>query len=132
MQSVPSHGAVEIRRQPDFAAVVTHNLMFSFTRTAPCATTSTTRTCIEIVVHGTPEADSLEETLEKVARTHRLRRTQRVHYSSATGLRLITDPDTMLPHGADMRRYAYLRLSEAGPNSELIESEKTLSVSTYQ
>jgi len=38
----------------------------------------------------------------------------------------------LLPYGLDMRRYAYLSTGERGTNGQLIESEKTVSLSTYR
>jgi hypothetical protein len=111
--------------------VVMHNLTFAFTHRVPC-TPKVGRSCIEIVVHATPDEHAHDETIEEMSRAYRLRPAQRLHYSSATYLRIVTDPDTLLPYGLDTRRYGYLSVGERGPNSEQIESEKTVSLSTYR
>jgi len=111
--------------------VVLHSLTFAFTHRVPC-TPKVERSCIEIVVHAAPDERALDEMLEEVSRAYRLRHVQKLRYSSATYLRIVTDPDTLLPYGLDMRRYAYLSTGERGANGQLIESEKTVSLSTYR
>jgi hypothetical protein len=55
-----------------------------------------------------------------------------VTYSSATYLRLITDPSTLLPRLSDTRRYSYMTVGDSSPEHVLVESERVTARSSYR
>ena len=111
--------------------LIKHDINFAFTRQVPCAADAPERLCAEIVVHATPDADDLKATLETAARQLKYPQKQTLHYWSTTELRLVVDPDTLLPYSRDTRQYWYIGLDGAGQSEPIIESLRTVSTSVY-
>jgi tetratricopeptide (TPR) repeat protein len=110
--------------------LVNHDISFAFTRQVPCTTESSALLCAEIVIHATPNANDLKSTLEEVNQQLRLPNKQSLHYLSVTDIRLVIDPDTLLPHVCDTRQYWYA-LKGGGSADPIIESVRTVSTSVY-
>ena len=70
-------------------------------------TDSTDEACIEIVVRATPDPEVLRRLLSYVAEKLRLGRKEALQSSSATYMRLVTEPKTLQLFESDLRRYAY-------------------------
>ena len=82
-----------------------HDVEFAYTRDVPCTPTSTSPSCIEIVVHATPQAERLTELLNYANRTLLFHRKVRSNYWSTTDMRIVTDPNTLTTYVYDVRRY---------------------------
>jgi hypothetical protein len=112
---------------PGFSVIVVNQrLQFLYTRAVPCPGRSTEPACAEIVVHVTPETDSLAATLDALEEQDRP-----LHYSGAMTLRIVSDPNTLAPYVFDARRYWYMSVGahehDALPrNGEVIESDRTI------
>jgi tetratricopeptide (TPR) repeat protein len=106
--------------------LVAHKIEFAYTRSLPCTAASPERSCIEIVLHAAPDPAALAAILDLLARSFHLPRGQLLRCSSATEMRLVTDPATLQPYVRDTRHYSYWSKSS---NDSLILGEKTLSVS---
>jgi hypothetical protein len=117
---------------PGFSLIlVNQRIQFRYTHAVPCTPDAPEAACVEIVVHATPEIDSLAATLDAMEQAARP-----LHYSAATTLRIVTDPKTLTPYVFDARRYWYLSLgaADSAPASnedEVIESERTVRNLTY-
>ncbi len=109
--------------------LVQHDISFAFTRRLPCMTGSSDHLCVEIVVHAIPDADDLKRALQDADPQLRLSGRQSLHVWSRTDLRLVVDPDTLLPYTRDTRQTWYDGLGKSDP---MIESVRTVSTSVYQ
>jgi tetratricopeptide (TPR) repeat protein len=106
---------------------IAHKIEFTYTRDLPC-TSGSTDSCIEIVLHATPDPEVLKAMLKEHASSARLPRGQAPQLWSVIHMRLIVDPATLVPYRREMRRHSYWSTGAAGPNHTLIESEKTVFV----
>jgi tetratricopeptide (TPR) repeat protein len=113
--------------------IVEYDVNFAFTRQVPCKAESPDRLCAEIVVHATPRADALKAALKEAGRQINIPDQQSMYGWSVTDLRLVVDPDTLLPHICDIRQYYYGAIEGADQKSDsLIESIRTVSTSVYR
>jgi hypothetical protein len=92
---------------------VTHQIEFAFTRQVPCMAGSTDAACVEIVVRATPDPEELKGRLLNLSQMMRLSQNTvlgesvALQLSSATYMRLVTDPTTLQFFESDLRRYGY-------------------------
>jgi hypothetical protein len=105
--------------------IVTHRLEFAYTHQVPCTSESTDRACVEIVVHATPDDEALAAALTNFPVPP-----DTLHYTSATYVRLVTDPNTLLPYLRETRRYWYLSVGDT-PGNAWLESERLVSSVHY-
>jgi hypothetical protein len=82
-----------------------YDVSFAYTHDVPCTPTSTGQSCIEIVVHATPDAKRLSELLNYANRRLTFHRQSRSNYWSTTDMRIVTDPSTLETYVYDVRRY---------------------------
>ncbi|HEX3603071.1 MAG TPA: hypothetical protein VHU43_03195 [Steroidobacteraceae bacterium] len=108
---------------------VKNAIEFAYTRPIPCTDDAKETACIEMVLHATPDPAVLGEILGSLSRSARLPRQQRPELQERTDMRLIVDPITLVAYRRDMRRYSYWSTGVKGPNSSLVELEKTSMVS---
>lgn len=119
--------------------LIPHDVEFAYTRDVACAPTVTspssvaTHSCIEIVVHATPETGSLAELMQYLDRALPGRRKIRPHYWSATYIRIVTDPNTLVTYVYDARRYWHASgaSSETDALAPENHSERLVSTFTY-
>jgi hypothetical protein len=111
--------------------LVNHDISFAFTRQVPCTIESSARLCAEIVIHATPNADDLKSTLEEMGQQLKFSDKQSSRYLSVTDIRLVIDPNTLLPYVCDTRQYWYYALNGPGNSGPIIESVRTVSTSVY-
>jgi tetratricopeptide (TPR) repeat protein len=110
--------------------LVQYDVNFAFTHQVPCKAESPDHLCAEIVVHATPDASALKATLEEAGRQLKISDKRSLHGWSVTDLRLVVDPDTLLPYICDTRQYWYAAIDRAGSKSDpVIESERIVSTS---
>jgi hypothetical protein len=108
-----------------------HDIEFAYTRDVPCAAASTTRECVELVIHATPQEDAVREFIDALTQHLRLRRGQTADYWSTTYLRIVTDPNTLETQASDSRRYWYLSTGDAEPQDIQNVSERVVSTFAY-
>jgi hypothetical protein len=108
--------------------VIFHQLEFSFTREVPCTTESTGHSCVELIVRASPQQEPLKEILADLQLPHG----EALSYSSASTVRIITDPATLRLYLHETREYWYATLGRQLPRSMLLESEHSVITSTYR
>ncbi|MGH8217334.1 MAG: hypothetical protein ACREUT_02005 [Steroidobacteraceae bacterium] len=101
--------------------VMQQSIEFAFTRTVPCTARSAERTCIEIVLHVTPQQDALARWLADMRADGSL-----LHYASSLDIRIVTDPRSLMPCAREERAYWYASVGN-GRGDQLLESEHTTS-----
>jgi len=117
--------------------LIPHDVEFAYTRDVPCAATASslssvaTHSCVEIVVHATPETESLAALIQYVDRSLRGDRKVRFHYWSSTYMRIVADPNTLTTYVYEARRYWHASgdtLDHEPPDND---SETLVSTFTY-
>jgi hypothetical protein len=103
------------------------NIELAFTRQVPCEADSTQRSCVELVLRATPQADAVSDLVEAL----RLRYKLKARYWSATYMRIVTDPNTLLNYVRDVRHYWHIAFGGTGPDAFDNESERLLATSSY-
>jgi hypothetical protein len=78
-----------------------HDVEFTYVRDVPCTDTATERSCVELVVHATPDLERLGKALAHLDR-HYL---AHFHYWATTYMRIVTEPGTLTTHTYEVRRY---------------------------
>jgi hypothetical protein len=104
---------------------VTHQIEFAFTRQVPCMSDGTEDACAEIVVRATPDADELRRLLRNISKNIGLGRKEALRLSSATYMRLVTEPKTLQFFESDMRRCAYWATAGTKSDHPVMEYERT-------
>ena len=99
--------------------VVYQQLDFSFTRETPCTSQSAGRSCVELIVHASPQEEPLQELLGSLHFTHG----ETLRHTSMTTVRIVTDPETLRPYVHETRRYWYVTLGKHLPDKKLMESD---------
>ena len=101
-------------------AVVQHQIEFAFTRMVPCTVGVAAPTCVEIVMHTTPDEGALDQVMADAGLTD---------YSASTNARIVTDPATLLPYLREERVYWYA--SSNGHRDSALQSEHRVSTVSY-
>ncbi|MGC1524038.1 MAG: hypothetical protein WA803_21040 [Steroidobacteraceae bacterium] len=109
-----------------------NDIEFAYTRNVPCAADSAVPSCVEIVLHATPQEGPLSNFLEQMTRNLELPRGRAVHYWSTSYLRIVTDPNTLMTYASDARRYWYASAGGTDPNNEVTASESVLTTFVYR
>ena len=105
-----------------------HQLEFSFTREVPCTSQSAGRSCVELIVRASPQGEPLQEILGRVQFAHGAT----LRHSSATTVRIVTDPKNLRPYLHETRRYWYVTLGKNVPEKVLMESDHSVIASAYR
>jgi hypothetical protein len=108
-----------------------NDMEFAYTRNVPCTAMSAAPSCVEIVLHATPQAEPLGQWQEQMARDLRLPRGRTVRYWSTSYLRIVTDPNTLMTYATDARRYWYASVGSADPNGTVTASESIVTTFVY-
>jgi hypothetical protein len=108
-----------------------NDVEFTYTRSVPCTAGSAAPSCIEIVLHATPQQEPLGTVLEQMTHDLRLPRGRAVHYWSTSYLRIVTDPNTLMTYASDARRYWYVSAGSTDPDGAITASESIVSTFTY-
>ena len=97
-----------------------HDIAFSFTHAVPCTAASADPRCVELVVKSNePIFDS------QVAPGWPFR------YSASRVMRIVVDPQNLLPYSRDVHSYWYMETEKGGAPDSLLESERLLETTTY-
>lgn len=111
---------------PEF--VVQQRIVFAFTRRVPCTAGANAHTCVELVVHATPDKDALQDVLTDLAGSGE---DPYFHYDASTAARIVLDPATLLPYARDEKIYWYAS-DGSGSGQSLLSSEHLVSTTTYE
>jgi hypothetical protein len=95
---------------------LTHDVEFAYTRRVPCVEGAPARSCVELVVHASPQPQEVTTLVRDLARTLHLPRG--LEYWSATYMRIVVDPATLTPYVRDTRRYWYINCGVYTPRCE--------------
>jgi len=104
--------------------LIQHDIRFAFTRQLPCTADKPDHLCDEIVVHAIPDTKDLQSALKEVGLTDK----QAAAVWSRTDMRLVVDPDTLLPYASEVTRNWY---DDAGKADPMIESLRTIATMAY-
>ncbi|MGH8260564.1 MAG: hypothetical protein ACREUG_12870 [Steroidobacteraceae bacterium] len=100
--------------------VMQQTIEFAFTRAVPCTARDAKPACVELVLHITPNDDTLAHWLAEMRADGSL-----LHYDGSVEIRIVTDPQTLLPYAREEREYWYASIGN-GRNDQIIESEHTV------
>jgi hypothetical protein len=101
------------------SVVLKHRLRFAYTHPVSCLGDADDRSCVELIIHAAPDAAALNELLSNLPR--------QLRYATASEVRLVIDPRTLLPHADETRRYWYAAVGK----SLRLESERSTWSATY-
>ncbi len=85
--------------------VVQQHLEFAFTRWVPCIAAAGPRSCVEIVIHATPDAQALHAVLADIPSP--FPDTSFLGYNASIEARIVVDPATLLSYAREERIYWY-------------------------
>lgn len=109
---------------PEF--VVQQRIEFAFTRRVPCTSGIATPTCVEIVLHATPDKKSLNDVLTDITDPN----DRFVDYDASTDARIVVDPATLLPYAREEQVFWFASLGN-GKGDALLESDHLLATTQY-
>jgi hypothetical protein len=107
--------------------LVNHKIEFAFTRQVPCTGDAPATSCVEIVVRAVPDEADMQKMLTETQRSAHLARAQELKSAATTTIRLVTDPDTLIPYLRDIRRQGYIS-ADGTANDSLLAAEKIVIV----
>lgn len=110
---------------PEF--VVQQRIEFAFTQMVRCSANDNSHTCVELVIHATPDKDALQGVLADLAGTEE---DSYFHYDASTAARIVVDPATLLPYARDERIFWYASVGKVTGQS-ILSSEHRVSTTTY-
>jgi hypothetical protein len=108
-----------------------NDLEFAYTRNVSCTAGAAVPSCVEIVLHATPQQEPLAAVLEQMTHDLHLPRGRGVQYWSTSYLRIVTDPNTLMTYASDARRYWYVSAGSANPDRAVTASERIVSTFIY-
>lgn len=107
---------------------VQHRIQFAFTRWVPCTAAETAPRCVEIVLHATPDANSLKDVIGDISGDYE--NPHGVDYDAATEARIVVDPTTLLSYAHEERVFWYGTIGKGKGESVLI-AEDLRSTTSY-
>jgi hypothetical protein len=110
---------------PEF--VVQQRIEFAFTQRVPCNADDNSHTCVELVIHATPDKDALQGVLNDLAGTEE---DSYFHYDASTAARIVVDPATLLSYALDEKIFWYASVGN-GTGQSLLSSEHRVSTTKY-
>jgi hypothetical protein len=111
--------------------VLPHDIEFAYTRDVPCSATAAERSCIELVVHATPQADALDQLLSAVKKQLGGRPVAKPQFWSTTYMRIVTDPNTLSPYVYEERRFWHIGGDDSIKGKLQNQAERLVSTFTY-
>ena len=105
--------------------LVRHNIRFAFTRELPCTSNASDHLCAEIVIHATPDPSDLSDALQEAG----VATANRPHVWARMDLRLVVDPNTLLPDICETTQNWYDGVGKK--DDPIIETTRTVSTSVY-
>jgi hypothetical protein len=101
--------------------IAPHRIEFAFTRMVPCTRDAPAPTCVELVLHASPDPQALAQLVEDAHISA---------YSGSRDLRIVTDPATLLPYARDEHLEWYASRDNAILGTDL-GSEHLVSTTSY-
>jgi tetratricopeptide (TPR) repeat protein len=111
--------------------VLPHDIEFAYTRDLPCSATPTARSCVEIVVHATPQPDAIAQLLSVVRQRLGGHPAAQPRFWSTIYMRIVTDPVTLTPYVYDERRFWHIGGDNPGQGKPENRAERLVSTFTY-
>ena len=109
--------------------VLPNDIEFAYTRDVPCTAAATQHSCVEIVVHAKPQEAAVKDLIEDSYYPFVKSDQERLHYWSATYIRIVTDPETLAIRVYDVRRYWHV--SDKKATREPMENRFERVVTTF-
>jgi len=107
---------------------VEHAVEAAFARRLPCGPGLAPEGCVELVLEAVPTDKAIADAAQKLQDDGK----GRLDYAAATRLRLVVDPDTLVPYEHELLRYTYLGLANKGQRMVKIATEQTVGVYKYR
>jgi hypothetical protein len=107
---------------------IEHTVEAALARRVPCAAGMPAEGCAELVVEAVPTPKAVSDVAQKLQDGNQ----GRLDYAAATRMRLVVDPQTLVPYEIESLRYTYLALANKGQRAVKIASEQSLSVYKYR
>lgn len=107
---------------------IEHTVEAAFARRLPCGPGLAAEGCVELVLEAVPTEKAVADVTQKLQESGK----GRLDYAAATRLRLVVDPDTLVPYENETVRYTYLALANQGQRALKIATEQSVSVYKYR
>jgi len=107
---------------------IEHTVEVAFTRVVPCGAGLPANGCVELVFEAVPTEKAVADATQKLLDTNQ----GKFDYAAATRMRLVVDPDTLVPYENETTRYTYLALANKGQRVLKITTEQSVSVYKYR
>jgi tetratricopeptide (TPR) repeat protein len=107
---------------------IEHTVEAVFARRLPCGAGKPAEGCVELVLEAVPTPKAVAEVAQKLQDGNQ----GRLDYAAATRLRLVVDPDTLVPYENETLRYTYLALANKGQRAVKIATEQSDCVYKYR
>jgi hypothetical protein len=101
--------------------IAPHRIEFAFTRMVPCTRDAPAPTCVELVLHASPDPQALAQLVEDAHISA---------YSGSRDLRIVTDPATLLPYAREEHVEWYASRDNGIQGTDL-GSEHLVSTTSY-
>ncbi len=111
--------------------LVPNDIEFAYTRDVPCAGAAAQHSCVEIVVHASPQADALRDLMDELNSGSISPLSSHLHYWSATYVRIVIDPETLSTQVYDERRYWHASDNKAVRERLQNRSERIVTTFSY-
>lgn len=107
---------------------IEHAVEASFARRVPCAAGLAPEGCVELVLEAVPTDKAVADVTQKLQVSGK----GKLDYVAATRLRLVVDPDTLVPYEHETVRFTYLALANKGQRVLKISTEQAVGVYKYR
>jgi hypothetical protein len=107
---------------------IEHTVEAMFSRRVQCAAGLPPEGCVELVIEAVPTIKAVAEVAQKLQDANQ----GRLDYAAATRMRLVVDPDTLVPYENETLRYTYLALANKGQRAVKIATEQSVNVYKYR
>jgi hypothetical protein len=107
---------------------IEHNVEAAFARRLPCGAGMPADGCVELVLEAVPTEKAVADVAKKLQDSEK----GRLDYAAATRIRLVVNPDTLVPYETETLRYTYLALANKGQRAVKIASEQSAGVYKYR
>lgn len=108
-----------------------NDIEFAYTRDVPCTGAVTLHSCVEIVVHLSPQPEAIQELLNGLSSGSVTPLSTHVRYWAATYIRIVTDPETLDTRVYDVRRYWHVSDKKAVQERFQNRSERIVTTLSY-
>lgn len=108
--------------------VLQQQIEFAFTRRVPCTAGAAAQSCVEIVMHATPDKEALQDLGADLASL--VQGPDFVDYDGSIDGRIVVDPATLRSYEREERAYWYASFGKS-PDDQILESDHLVSTTTY-